>query len=311
MFILLDIIRFLSRYRFKLVLLFAAAVWGAVWVWPRSTKLTLVFCAVGQGDASIISRGFTQVLIDSGPDSAKAADCLGRHLPFFDRRLEAAIISHPQLDHFGGLPEVLKRYQVDKFIFNGYAGDSLAWTRLSQLVAAEKSQVITLAAGDKLKVGEIEIDVLWPNPESKGLTAAKQRLDLKNPNEKVLGVASSRDLNADALVLALSYGDFSSLFTGDIGQSEESSIIHRPSSIAPVAVLKVAHHGSKTSSSAGFLNAVKPELAVIEVGKNSYGHPADEVVKRLEGIGAKVLRTDRDGDVVVETDGKEWEVITK
>lgn len=310
MFIIKDLLHWISRYRLKLVVLSAAAVWAAVWAWPRSTgrpdsKLTLVFCAVGQGDASVISRGFTQVLIDSGPNSPKAADCLGRHLPFFDRRLEAVIVSHPQTDHFGGLPEVIKRYQVDKFIFNGAAGDSRGWEELSRLIAAEKSQVITLAEGDKLKTGEIEIDVLWPTDKS-----YKSYKNYNQGGDRILGISSSRDLNADALVLNLSYGDFSALFTGDIGRSQESAISRHPSSIVSATVLKVAHHGSKTSSSAEFLKAVKPELAVIEVGKNSYGHPADEVLKRLENIGAKVFRTDRDGDVVVETDGKKWTIST-
>lgn len=292
MFIIKDLLHWLSRYRLKLILLFAAAVWGTVWVWPDS-KLTLVFCSVGQGDAAIVSRGFTQVLIDSGPANPKTADCLGRRLPFFDHRLEAVIISHPQLDHFGGLPEVLSRFQVDKFIFNGFAGNSRAWAQLSQLVEAEKSQVITLSAGDKLKIGEIEIDVLWPAKVA-----------------SVLGAASSRDLNADALVLKLNYGNFSALFTGDISVREENALLNNQQlTINNLSILKVAHHGSKTSSSSEFLEAIRPALAVIEVGKNSYGHPADEVLKRLETIGAKVLRTDRDGDVVVETDGKKWNVI--
>lgn len=300
MFIIKDFLQWLSRYRLKLIVLSAAAVWGAVLVWPAQ-KLTLVFCSVGQGDASIVSRGFTQVLIDAGPANPKAADCAGRHLPFFDHRLEAVIISHPQTDHFGGLPEVLKRYQVDKFIFNGIAGDSRAWAQLSQLVEAEKSQVITLSAGDKLKIGEIEIDVLWPAKGS------------DDPFASVLGVSSSRDLNADALVLNLNYGNFSALFTGDISAREENTLLNNQHNqqltINNLSILKVAHHGSKTSSSPEFLEAVRPALAVIEVGKNSYGHPADEVLKRLETIAAKVLRTDRDGDVVVETDGKKWNVI--
>lgn len=353
MFILKDFLHWLFPYRLKLILLLAAAVWGAILVWPAS-KLTLVFCSVGQGDAAIVSRGFTQVVIDAGPSSAKAADCLNRRLPFFDRRLEAVIISHPQTDHFGGLPAVLNRYQVDKFIFNGFAGDSRAWVELSRLVEKEGSQIITLAAGDKIKIGEIEIDVLWPEKsvissqlsvigfESAGFQSIGSKpanrkptdQNLKTENRKpitasVLGVSSSRNLNSDALVLKLTYGEFSALFTGDIGEREEKQMVKRlngqtvkrlnsrndNSAVQPFShsshstVLKVPHHGSKTSSSAEFLAAVRPALAVIEVGKNSYGHPADEVLERLNVIGAKILRTDRDGDIMVGTDGKKWNVI--
>ncbi len=305
MFIIRDIFHWLSRYRLKLVALLAVAVWSAILVWP-SAKLEVIFCSVGQGDASVVSRGFTQILIDAGPPAAVgAADCLSRRLPFFDRRLEAVIISHPQTDHFGGLPEILNRYQVEKFIYNGYAGDSRAWADLSRLVEKENSQIITLSAGDKLKIGEVALDVLWP--------ADNNYKSYNQPvNDNVLGIASSRDLNQDALVFKLAYGNFSALFTGDIGGTEENLL--RPGLAAGkagpfqtnVTVLKVPHHGSKTSSSAEFLAAVSPELAVIEVGKNSYGHPAAEVLERLSAAGAKVLRTDRDGDVTIVTDGKSW-----
>jgi competence protein ComEC len=307
MYIVRDILHWFSRYRFKLIVLLAAAVWEAVLVWPGH-QMALVFCAVGQGDAAVVSRGFTQVLIDAGPANQAAADCLARRLPFFDRRLEAVIISHPQADHFGGLPQVFNRYQVDKFIYNGYAGDSRGWAELSQLIDQEGSQIITLAAGDKIRFGRIEIDVLWPaDKDYKNYKSYKSEAD-----NKILGVVSSRDPNADALVLALSYGDFSALFTGDISATEENAIINNQQlAISNLSIFKVPHHGSKTSSSARFLEAVRPALAVIEVGKNSYGHPADEVLKRLAAVGAKVLRTDRDGDVVVKTNGKSWRIKEK
>jgi len=324
MFIVKDIIHWLSRRRLKLIVLLAAAAWSTVWVWP-STKLKIIFCSVGQGDAAVVSRGFTQVLIDAGPPSSKTSDCLSRHLPFFDRRLEAVIVSHPQTDHFGGLPQVLGRYLVEKFIFNGLAGDSRAWADLSRLVEKEGSRIITLSAGDKLKIGQVEIDVLWPKKSCElcvmGYGSGVSSED--EPSQPVLGVASSRDLNADGLVFKLAYGNFSALFTGDIGEREEIEMA-KTAAMAKTAensnhsnrsnhltVLKVAHHGSKTSSSVEFLAAVRPELAVIEVGKNSYGHPADEVIERLTTVGARVLRTDKDGDVVVETDGEKWQVTSK
>ena len=170
MYIIRDIFHWLSRCRLKLIVLFAAAVWGAVLVWPWSNRLNIVFCSVGQGDAAVISRGFTQVLIDAGPQNKAAADCLARRLPFFDHHLEAVIVSHPQAGHFGGLPAVLNRYQVDKFIFNGHAGDSKSWAELSRLIKQEGSQIVTLAAGDKLEFDEIEIDV---TPTGYGRIAAQ------------------------------------------------------------------------------------------------------------------------------------------
>jgi competence protein ComEC len=107
------------------------------------------------------------------------------------------------------------------------------------------------------------------------------------------------------------YGDFRALFTSDIGGEEEKEIIRLSGyqvNLSSIDVLKVAHHGSKYSSSSDFLKAVRPALAVIEVGKNSYGHPTAETLGRLKEVGAKVMRTDQDGDVVVETDGKGWRI---
>jgi len=119
--------------------------------------------------------------------------------------------------------------------------------------------------------------------------------------------------------MELNYGDFKASFTGDIGEEEEGEIVkrlqvkrlERLERSEKIDVLKVAHHGSKYSSSLDFLKTVRPTLAVIEVGKNSYGHPTAEALERLREVGAAVMRTDQDGDVVVTTNGDKWEVKNK
>lgn len=300
--ILTDTSFWFLKNRRRLILMLALAVWGMVLVWP-SGRLRVVFCDAGQGDETLIQRGFTQILID-GSRPGKALKCLQKHAPFFDRKLEMVILSHPQLDHFGGLVDVMKRYDVRSFVYNGWAGDSQAWEELSKAVLAERAKIEVVSKGDEVRIGKLRFKVLWPRSAG-----------WPERGDKVLGVRSPGELNSGSLVMALSYGEFDVLFTGDIGEREEAEIGEFGEfgefRDQKIDVLKVPHHGSKNSSSASFLNAVRPALAVIEVGKNSYGHPTQEAIDRLKAVGAKVFRTDQDGDVVVTTNGDRWEVKTK
>lgn len=225
-------------------------------------KLHVVFCDVGQGDASLIIKGNFQVLIDTGPKKGGVVDCLGRHMPFWDKKIEVVLISHPQADHMGDLRQVEEHYQVGK-------------------------KLLTSAAGDQIRYGDLSFDILWP--------AASER-------ENILG--SSTDLNRLSTVVSLNYGRLRALFTGDLGEVEERVLVDE-GALNEITVLKVAHHGSKYSSSEEFLQATRPKWAVISVGeKNSYGHPAPAVLARLEAVGARLLRTDRDGEVEFVSDGR-------
>jgi len=331
----IDLSFWLYRNWMKLVLVLATAAWLVVINFPDN-KVRIVFCSAGQGDETLIQRGFIQILID-GSRPGRALDCLRKHVPFFDRQIELMVVSHPQTDHFGGLIDVIKRYKVISFVYNGLRGDSREWEEFSRAVLAEGAEIGEVVAGDEVRVGELKLKVLWPEKRM----MVKDGLDGKdgnppnNPNNpsplnhsSVLGAAASGELNSSAVVMDFIYGDFDALFTGDIGEEEEEEIIKKlkaqkvkrlenlnsnlsaiqPSSLFAFDVLKVAHHGSKYSSSLDFLKAVKPALAVIEVGKNSYGHPTSEALARLKEVGARVMRTDRDGDVVVETDGERWDI---
>lgn len=332
----IDLFYWLYRNWAKLVLVLGLASWLAVLSFPGD-KVKIVYCNAGQGDETLIQRGFTQILID-GSRKGRALSCLQKHVPFFDRQIELVVVSHPQTDHFGGLIDVIKKYRVMSFAYNGVKGDSLDWEEFSGLVLEEGAEIETVAAGDEIRAGGMKLKVLWPRSEysensENQISSESQNVgkpektnqglrfsDNRNlrPSEysefsesssaSVLGVAASGEINSGAVVMDFSYGDFNALFTGDIGEEEELSIIHHSSFITSFDILKVAHHGSKYSSSLEFLKAVRPALAVIEVGKNSYGHPAGETVGRLEEVGAKVLRTDQDGEVVVETDGERWDI---
>ncbi|MGC9603306.1 MAG: MBL fold metallo-hydrolase [Minisyncoccia bacterium] len=241
-------------------------------------KLALYFLPVGQGDSELaVLPGGVKILIDGGPPDSLVLANLDKVLSPRDRYIDLVISTHPQQDHFGGLIEVLRRYKVGTFVWNGEVGTNPAMNDLLALIKENNVPMVTLVAGDKIIYGESETDVLSP----------------------VSGVKV--DINEDALVLALQSGDTKTLFTSDVGAKTETSILN--SYAGPIDILKVGHHGSKFSSSANFLNILRPKVAVIEVGKNSYGHPTPEVLNRLADIGAQIFRTDQDGLIKFEPAG--------
>ena len=265
----------LKRPLFWLALLLIL-VWTALFSLPDN-KLHLVFCDVGQGDAILISYQKTQILIDGGPDN-RVLSCLSRHLPFWDRRLEVVILTHPEEDHFGGLVDVIKRYNVNYFVVNSLEKKSTSFEAFYRLVLGRKSSVYSPKAGEKIKIGALELLILWPR-------------------EKLYVT----ELNDNSIVLKLAFGHFSALLPGDLSTKFENQL-----DLTPVEVLKVAHHGSQYSTSQTFLEKIKPKLAVVSVGKNKFGHPTKETLKRLEDLGIKVLRTDQNGEIEIVSDGKSW-----
>lgn len=296
--IISDIQYWFKRRWHVFAILFALAVWGMVISWPHS-GVEVIFCDVGQGDGTLIQQGFRQILVDGGPPR-RVTRCLEKFMPFFDRTIDAIVVSHPQLDHFGGLEDVFKRYRVMSFVYNGAAGSSTEWKGLSGAVREEKGVMVRrLEAGEEFRVGDISFNAIWPK---KGNVPLASRLAPR----AVLGVQDTKDPNKHTLVLQMTYAAFDVLLTGDIGVEQEREIEKEISNA--IEVLKVPHHGSKYSSSQSFLEAVRPALAVIQVGKNSYGHPTKEAIARLESVGAQVLRNDQNGDIVIKTDGKRWGV---
>lgn len=247
-------------------------------------KLHLVFCDVGQGDAIYVrtARG-DDILIDGGPNE-KVLTCLGKHVPFYDRSIELMILSHPQADHLNGLISVLERYNVNYFVSSGVSNETEGYKRLKELIKSKNIQKKNESLGGKILFDGLTLVTLWPD-------------------EKVLGAATGKsEVNDLSLVLKLSYGSFDVLLTGDAGQDIQDGIVD----IGPVEVLKVPHHGSKTGLLTSFLERISPRLAVISVGKNSYGHPAEETLGILKDMGIRVLRTDQNGEIEIVSDGEKW-----
>jgi len=229
----------------------------------------IYFFDVGEGDSELIKLSSRiKILIDGGPPNGRLLKNLDHSLPFFNRYLDLVILSHPQLDHFGGLIEVLKRERIGAFIFNAKRNETNSFLELLKVISQKNIPVITVASGDKIHYLNNQLNIVWP-PSS----------------------FSSNNLNETALVTELKTFNLTTLFTADIDSKIEKKLLSFYH--FPLDILKVAHHGSRFSSSWEFLNALKPKIAVIEVGKNNYGHPAKEVLEKLKTIGANIFETDK------------------
>lgn len=300
-----------SRKLFLLGTIFGCIALFVFLITRPDGKLHIVFCDVGQGDASYIrTPGGADMLIDGGPNQSVLL-CLGRHMPFWDRRINVVVVTHPQKDHVGGIDDVLARFGVDHLVIGPEGADTADYQTLRATIANRATHVSMLYAGDTFDLGKIHIRVLWPSRQWIGrmidngeLTAGSSSVQLASG--QVLGYQTRRDLNDFSYYMKLTYGTFDALFTGD-GDMRIQPDILADSMLTPVEVLKFPHHGSKTGILPEFLDAVKPDLAVISVGKNSYGHPSIEALELLGNRAIKIQRTDRDGDVEIVSDGTVWQ----
>lgn len=260
-------------------------VWQTIAAEIEHKNLGLYFLDVGQGDSELIDLpGGVQMVIDGGPD-AKVLNSLGKVLLPTDRYIDLLVVTHPQLDHFGGLIDVLKNYKVGAVLDNGRKGTIAAYGEFEKALAENGARHVVLKEGDRIIYNESVFDVLSPDKAS----------------------LASKELNDTCLVLMLRSGNLRALYTGDIGANIEDELIRKYDLSAQI--LKVGHHGSKFSSDSAFLKEVDPVVSVIEVGaKNTYGHPTKQALGRLANIGSQVFRTDQSGNVKIEFDGRSLKI---
>lgn len=260
--------------------------WIAVFEASEYSHLQVIFFDIGQGDAIfIVSPKGHQILIDGGPGS-KILEKLAKEIPFYDRSLDLVILTHPEKDHMEGLIEVLKKYEVDYILWTGVVRDTSEFKAWQESLEKEKAQIRIAKAGQKI-------------------TASKVVFDILHPFEKLEG-REFKDSNNTSIVAKLSFGNNSFLFTGDIYNSGEKKLVERGDDLNS-DVLKVSHHGSKSSSCEEFIEKVLPDIAVLQLGrKNPYGHPHQEVLERLEKYEIEILRTDESGDIKIVSDGNNY-----
>lgn len=266
---------------------FDGYLWFLIFSAPSAVTSTYYFLDIGQGDSTLlIFPGNVKLLVDGGPD-AKVVDRLAEILPPHDRYLDLMLMTHPQQDHMGGFPEILKSYKVGAFLGTRRAAEIASYKELMRELTARNVPYIGLSSGDHIKYKNILINVL-------------------SPDEKLL---ISKELNDTSLVLMVQDGGVKTLLTGDAGSNIESLLLSRYDLDADI--LKVGHHGSRFSSSAAFLAEVTPKISVIEVGKNSYGHPTPSALARLSETSSLIYRTDQDGTVALSLVGGKIKIFKK
>jgi competence protein ComEC len=272
-----------------------AALWvGLLWAWapgPSNTGsgLALHFLDVGQGDGAVLrTPGGRWVLIDAGPRGEHQNAGRRVVVPFLASRgargLALVVVSHAHADHLGGVLSVLNRYEAGLVMEPGArVADPLYYGFLDEL-ASEGIRWHAGRRGERLVLDGIAFTVLHPDPGWPGW---------------------GEDVNEDSLVLLVEYGAFQAIFAGDAGFPAETEMRGR---VRPVDLLKVGHHGSRGSTGTEWLDSLRPRVAVISVGRNTYGHPSGQTLARLSSRRIEVWRTDRDGAVTVTTDGKRMTV---
>lgn len=251
--------------------------------------LKIYFFDVGQGDAIFVETpNGNQVLVDGGPDNT-VVQKLGETMPFYDKTLDLVVLTHSDADHLAGLVGVLDRYEVENIVYSNIVRKSSLYDAWQEAVAEEGADIIDPVAGKIIDLGnEVTLTILHPAESLDG--AIKEKV------------------NNDSVVLMLKYGETEVLLTGDIEARAERAIILSGAKL-DVDILKIAHHGSKTSTMEEFLYEVSPQVAVIQVGaKNRYGHPTTEVLKRLDDFGIKYYRTDLEGTIKIISDGKNYKI---
>lgn len=273
---------------FRLILIYKNSI--------KETFLEITFFDVGQGDSILIKTDNKETfLIDSGRDNSVIYK-LEKFLPLFAKNIDYIIATHPDTDHIFGFLSVLSKYKIKNILINDYQKNNDILTELEQKIKKEidieKADKIEANCGDKIK--------------------------FKNNNDSIIYVLSPindnlsiNESNDNSIVLLFIYNNFSFLFTGDISKeiedklflniencfNKEDSLLIKEK-IKNLTVLKVSHHGSKTSSSEGFLKKIKPEYSIISAGKNnSYGHPTKETLDILNKYSKNILSTIENGDI--------------
>lgn len=281
-----------------LVIILLANFYAWSFVYHEKTRdlLTVIFLNIGQGDATYIEApNGNSFLIDSSANEVVVRE-LSKFLPYYDRTIDGHATTHPDLDHIGGTPAILSRYHVGKYFTYDESVESDLTRKIQNILKSKDIPTDTLEAGDRIildRTQNIYMDVLWPTDKFQ-----------------------SDDKNDLSIIKRLVHGEISFVMTGDAPTQVEGMLLREFPDLR-ATVLKLGHHGSKTSTSQNFLTKLNPDYAVISAGlDNKYGHPNAEVVARLENFfraknqnpATQILKT-TDGSVVFKSDGHAvWDI---
>ncbi len=283
--IILELMPKQQKIFLVLIIALAAVLVALGWLaWSKpKDNLMVAFFNVGQGDAVFIrTPDQSRIIVDGGPDNKVLLE-LGRHLPFFNQKIDLMVLTHPDSDHLTGLVEVLKRYPTNRILTTGVLHTTAGYLEWLELIKAKNVPVTIAQAGQEMNFGGAKLTVLFPTQD-----LSQHRIE---------------ELNQSSIVIKLTYGQNCFLLTGDADETLEKLLLSSGVDLN-CEVLKVSHHGSDSATSEEFLTAVKPAYAIVSVGENKFGLPSRRIINRLKRAGAEVLQTDKFGEIVFISDGQ-------
>jgi len=258
-------------------------IWNSIFIETRNKILTVAFLDIGQGDAIFIEApNGNQVLIDGGANKSVLRQ-LSKVMPFYDRSIDVVIATHPDKDHIGGLPDVLRRYAVDFILESGAKNDTGISRAFESVISQNKIKRIFAKRGMVVTLDDgVFLNILFPDRD-----------------------VSDVESNTASIVIQLVYKNTEFMLTGDSPKMIEEYLVFLDGEKLRSDVLKAGHHGSKTSSAQIFLGFVSPKYSVISAGvNNSYGHPHKEVIEMLNQFNSVILNTQDRGTIIFKSDGE-------
>ena len=257
----------------------------------NNNELTIIFLGVGQGDSTLIIFPNQKTMLIDGGERGQSDTIISILEEYNIEKINSVVATHPHTDHIGGLLGIIQNVPIDKIYDSGQEHNTQTFENYLDLIESKR----------------IPFNLARENNEIDDLDS-KVDIKILNPPEPLF-VGTGNDINDNSIVLKLSYGNFSILMTGDIGEIPEERLVVNNENIKNIDILKVPHHGSKFSSTIEFLHSVNPQIAIISVGENNrYGHPDLETLERLENQESidHIFRTDIDGTTILITDGNQY-----
>jgi len=248
--------------------------------------LNLVFIDVGQGDAILIkSANGKNILIDGGPDS-DLVEKISKFIAYRNNKIDLIIITHPHRDHYYGLISVIKKYKTQKIIYSGIDINLADYNYMKKIINDYNLELIKPKLGDEYKIDEDLYFQITYMPKTKTV----------------------ENLNDASVSIKLTYKNFHAIFNGD-SSCEIENIILKDNTNLKSKIFKASHHGSKYSNCDNLLNAIKPEITIIQSGvDNKFDHPHQEAVDRIKKSGSKILRNDELGNIIIKSNGENYEI---
>lgn len=278
-------VNYLKKYRCLLVVMLLML--GLLWLYLSESSdrlLHLIFYDVGEGDGILIKTPTGKlILIDGGP-SEKIIYDMSKDVSIFDRKIDIGVITHPHADHISGFIETLRRFEFEYVFADNLEYQTPEVEALTEELERSKLEPQKLFAGQKISIGEVTLNIFWPSSDYQ----------------------CSGNINDCSVVIRLDYGKVCAYLLGDAGEKIQD--LFSVKQVRSCPIIKVAHQGASDGLSSNFLNKIKPQIAVISVGENQFGHPSEEILEKLKGENVKALRTDRLGTIEIITDGNNYQI---